>query len=48
MVLGLIPVEKLVTRGNHLGAMQNQNLFPPSIKYSHSLAWVLGSDDKGR
>ena len=48
MVLGLIPVGKLVTCGNHLGAMQNQNLFPPSIKYGHSFAWVLGSDDRGR
>ena len=48
MVLGLIPVGKLVTCGNHLGAMQNQNLFPPSIKYNHSFAWVLGLDDGGR
>ena len=48
MVLGLIPVGKLVTCGNHLGAMQNQNLFLPSTKYSHSFAWVLGSNDGGK
>ena len=48
MVLRLIPMGKLVTCGNHLGAMQNQNLFLPSIKYGHSFAWVLGSDDGGR
>ena len=48
MVLGLIPVGKLVTCGNHLGTMQNQNLFLPSIKYGHSFAWVLGLDDEGR
>ena len=48
MVLGLIPVGKLVTCSNDLGAMQNQNLFPPSVKYNHSFAWVLGSDDEGR
>ena len=48
MVLGLIPVGKLVTCSNHLGVMRNQNLFPLSIKYSHSFAWVLGSDNGGR
>ena len=48
MVLGLIPVAKLVAYGNHLGTMQNQNLFPQSVKYGHSFAWVLGSDDEGR
>ena len=31
MVLGLIPVEKLVTRGNHLGAMQNQTYFRQAL-----------------
>ena len=31
MVLGLIPVGKLVTRGNHLGAMQNQTYFRQAI-----------------
>ena len=34
--------------GNHLDTMQNQNLFPPSIKYGHSFAWVLESDNEGR
>ena len=29
MVLGLIPVGKLVTCSNHLGVMRNQNLFLP-------------------
>ena len=48
MVLGLIPVAKLVACGNYLDTMQNQNLFPPSIKYGHSFAWVLGLDDEGR
>ena len=48
MVLGLVPVGKLVTCGNHLGAIQNQNLFPPSIKYDRSFAWVLKSDNGRR
>ena len=48
MVLGFIPVAKLVACGNHLGTMQDQNLFPPSVKYGHSFAWVLGSDDEGK
>ena len=45
MVLRLKSMGKLMTCGNHLGTMQNQSLFPPSIKYSHSFAWVLGPDD---
>ena len=45
MVLRLKPMGKLMTCGNHLGTRQNQNLFPLSIKYSHSFAWVLGPDD---
>ena len=48
MVLGLIPVAKLVACGNHLGTMQNENLFPPSVKYGHSFARVLRTDDEGR
>ena len=43
MVLGLIPVTKLVACGNHLGTMRNQNLFPPSIKYAIALP---GSSDR--
>ena len=45
MVLGLKPMGKLMTYGNHLGTRQNQNLFPLSVKYNHSFAWVLGLDD---
>ena len=45
MVLRLKPMRKLMTCGNHLGTRQNQNLFPLSIKYSHSFAWVLRPDD---
>ena len=45
MVFGLKLMGKLMTCGIHLGTKQNQNLFLLSIKYSHSLAWVLEPDD---
>ena len=48
MILRLKLVGKLVTYDNYLGTRQNQNLFPLSIKYSRSFAWVLGLDDKER
>ena len=41
-------MRKLVTCDNYLGTRQNQNLFPLSIKYSRSFAWVIGPDDRER
>ena len=45
MVLRLKLMGKLTTCDNYLGTRQNQNLFPLSIKYSHSSAWVLGPNN---
>ena len=45
MVLGLEPMGKLITCDSYLGARQNQNLSPLSIKYSYSFVWVLRLDD---
>ena len=46
MVLGLKPMEKLITYDNSLGTRRNQKIFLLSIKYSHRFAWVFGPDDR--